>query len=241
MRIFFVTIFLFIVIFFFAPAGYCGNSMLMYMPAILAGHGRQEAPPPPPPSRAGVYLLDNFTSYVDSIDYLHIVGEIWNNTTNVIRFVRVSVNLFDSAGRLLDTDFTYTYISNFPGNVKTCFNLAMPAHPDMAYYQFQSVTYMNDGSMPPSMTISNTSGALTPYGDFQILGMVRNNTSAKIQFVQPVGTLYNNAGKVVDCGFTFVDGTDIESGQSSSFKMTFFIRASYADVTNYRIQVDGMR
>ncbi len=241
MRMFIVFFCLIIGIATAKPASCSNGSMLIYMPAILAGHGHREPQQPPPSTKPGVYLLDNYSSYTDSINYLHIVGEIWNNTSDVIRFVRISANLFNSSGKLLDNNFTYTYIDDFPPGVKTCFNLFMPAHADMAYYRFQSLTYMNGGTVPPSMTISNTSGSIGPYGDFQLLGMVRNNTSSTIRFVQPVGTLYNSSGKVVDCDFTFVDGTDIDAGQSSSFKMQFFSRGSYSDVATYRVQVDGMR
>jgi len=68
--------------------------------------------------------------------------------------------------------------------------------------------------------------------------MVRNDHGTRVDFVSPVGTVYNAAGKVVGCDFTYVNSTDLDPGQSSSFEMTFLGR-DYSDVTSYQLQVDG--
>ena len=79
----------------------------IYLPLVI----KQELPPPRPtdtPVPQDVQILPNHSHFVDSIDYHHIVGEIWNNTAKHLRFVKVSVNVFNSSGHLIDTDFTYT-------------------------------------------------------------------------------------------------------------------------------------
>ncbi len=70
-----------------------------------------------------VILLDNHSSFVDSIDYLNIVGEVQNSTRNYLTFVRIAASFFNSSGQLLDTDFTYIYLDNLPPGEKTCFNI----------------------------------------------------------------------------------------------------------------------
>jgi hypothetical protein len=46
--------------------------------------------------------------YTDSIGYHHYIGEVHNGNTFKITFVMVVVTVFDSNGRILNTDFTFT-------------------------------------------------------------------------------------------------------------------------------------
>lgn len=186
-----------------------------------------------------VQILSNHTSYVDSIDYLNVVGEVENTTSNHLQFVRITGNFFGSGGQLLDTDFTYIWLNNLPAGQKTCFKLWLPEPVGWSYYQFESVSYWTDGEPLPNLYLYNHSGSYDPtFGWYEIIGMVRNDHGTRVDFVSPVGTVYNAAGKVLGCDFTYVNSTDLDPGQSSSFEMTFLGR-DYSDVTSYRLQVDG--
>jgi hypothetical protein len=188
---------------------------------------------------ANVSILANHSTYVDSIDYLHIVGEISNETANNLRFVRITTNVFDNNGQLLDTEFTYTYLDNLPAGDKTCFHVLMPLPNDWSTYEFEAPTYWTDGEPPSDLEIFNVSGSYDPtFGWYEIIGQVQNNAGHRIEFVSPVGTLYNNAGTVIGCDFTFVQSRDLDPGQTSAFEMTF-TGHDYADADSYRLQVDG--
>lgn len=184
-------------------------------------------------------ILPNHTSYVDSIDYFNIVGEIRNNTTHHLRFVKINANLFNSNGRLIDTDFTYIWLDNLPPGEKTCFELSFSNSTGASYYRFESPTYRTDGTPWPNLSIYNHSGSYdSRFGWYEILGFVRNNSNRQVTYVTPVGTVYNGAGKVIGCDFTYVNSTDLAAGQSSAFNLTFLGR-DYSDVASYRLQVDG--
>lgn len=186
-----------------------------------------------------VRILPNSSSYVDSIDYLHIVGEIQNDTEDDLRFVSVAVNVFDEQGTLLDTDFTYTYLDNLPANETTCFHVLLPLPTGWAYYEFEKPTYWTDGDSFPSLDIFNDSGSYNSnLGWYEIIGQVRNNETSVVQYVSPVGTLYDSSGTVIGCDFTFVNSTDLDPGQTSSFDM-IFVGRDYSDVDSYKLQVDG--
>ncbi len=57
-------------------------------------------PPAPTETPGTVVVLDNHRAYVDRIGYLHVVGEVKNNTGQSVDFVRVTVNLFNQQTRL---------------------------------------------------------------------------------------------------------------------------------------------
>lgn len=184
-------------------------------------------------------ILSNYSHYVDSIDYLHIVGEVYNDTSNYLRFVKITANVFDSSGQLLDTDFSYTYLDSLPPDDKTCFHILMSEPDGWAYYEFEDPTYWTDGAPLPNLTIVNDSSSYDPnYGWYEILGQVRNDHGARVEYVSPVGTVYNSSSTVIGCDFTFVNSTHLEPGQISSFEMLFTGR-DYGDGSSYRLQVDG--
>lgn len=227
------------------PSGYTGYAII-YSDALITGTVL------PPLERwfvylplvmrespAGVYVLNNHFAYVDTIGYLHIVGEVKNTTTNHLRFVKVTANIFNSNGQLLDTEFTYTYLDNLPAGDKTCFHIILKEPIGWSYYEFEPPTYLTDGQPLPNLTIFNDSGSYdSTFGWYRIIGQVRNDHGTRVEYVSPVGTLYNASGRVVGCDFTYVNSTHLDPGQTSSFKITFSGR-DYSDVTSYRLQVDG--
>lgn len=216
------------------------SDTLDYFQLILAGLEKPPPPPPPPPPPEGVSILPTWTTYVDSIDYLHIVGEVLNNTDKHIRYVKIIANIYDKDNNLLDTDFTYTRLDNVPAGEKTCFDLALPDPIGRDNILFEPVQYFDDGEPPIDLTLSNVSSSIHPtFGWYEIIGEVTNQESTRIEYVQPIGTLYSYNEKVVDCDFTFVNVTHLEQGQTSAFEMTFSGKDSYTNVTSFRLQVDG--
>jgi hypothetical protein len=196
-----------------------------------------QEPTQPPPT--GVQILPNHSYYVDSIDYLNVVGEIMNNTDDNLRYVKITANFFSASGHLLDTDFTYTWMDTLPARDKTCFDVSVPVPSGWSYYQFEAPTYWTDGQPLPILTVINDSGSYDPtFGWYEIIGQVRNDNGSRVEYVSPIGTIYNASGKVIGCDFTYVNSTDLNPGQISSFEMTFVGR-DYADVISYRLQVDG--
>lgn len=232
----------------------------VYFPYII----RQELPTPPPTSTPtptstpistpiptntptptpttippGVSVLSNHSSYVDSIDYLHVIGEVQNNIANHLRFVKITANIFDSSGQLLDTDFTYIHLDNLPAGDKTCFHILLREPAGWSYYEFEAPTYWTDGEPLPNLATFNDSGSYnSTFGWYEIIGRVRNDHGSRVEYVSPVGTVYNASGVVVGCDFTFVNSTHLDPGQTSSFKMIFGGR-DYADAISYRLQADG--
>jgi hypothetical protein len=226
------------------PNGYIGYAIIISDALIT---GTVLSPPPrfvylPFVTREpahGVYVLNNYSAYVDTIGYLHIVGEVQNATASHLRFVKITANIFNSSGKLLDTDFTYTHLDNLPAGHKTCFHFSLEEPAGRSYYEFEAPTYWTDGVPLPNFAVFNDSGSYnSTFGWYEIIGQVRNDHGTRVEYVSPVGTVYNAPGVVVGCDFVYVNSTHLDPGQTSSFEMTFSGR-NYTDVASYRLQVDG--
>ena len=195
--------------------------------------------PTPTPIPLDVQILPNDSHYVDSIDYLNVVGEVLNNTSYDLSFVEITATFFNASGQPVDHGSAYIYLEDLPAWGYTCFEISVPVPSGWAYYQFEAPTYYTDGHPLPNLTILNDGGSYDPtFGSYDITGDVRNDEQVRVTFVSPVATLYNNLGKVVGCDSTYVDSTNLAPGQISSFDITFFSR-DYSDVTFYRLQVDA--
>jgi hypothetical protein len=197
--------------------------------------------PSPTPTGAGVYVLPNHSYYVDSSNYLHVVGEVQNNTATDLRFVKIAVDFFNSNNQLVGTNYTYTLfnLGNLPAHTKTCFTVSLSQPAGWAYYQFEPPTYSTGGHAFPNLTVLGPSGSYDPtHGYYTILGQVRNDSGTRVTYVRPVGTLYNASNTVIGCNLTFVNSTDLDPNQTSAFSLTFYDR-NYSDVASYRLQVDG--
>ena len=198
------------------------------------GDPQSSIPPSDPPD-----ILPNHSSYTDIIDYLHVVGEVQNNSANHLCSVKIIANFFNSGGHLVDTDIGYITLDNLPAGEKTCFHILLDEPIGWSYYEFETPIYNADGEPLPNLTVFNDSGSYNPtFGWYTILGLVRNDHGTRVEYVSPVGTVYNASGVVIGCNYTYVNSTHLDPGQTSSFDMTFSGR-DYADVTSYQLQVDG--
>ena len=63
--------------------------------------------------------------FMDSIGYLHVVGEVLNNTPTNAQFVKVTGTFYDTNNQVVATDFTYTNPSDIGSGQKAPFELTL--------------------------------------------------------------------------------------------------------------------
>lgn len=198
------------------------------------------ATPTPRPIPQGVYILPNH-SYYTGQGYLWVGGEVQNNTSDYLQYVKIAVNIFSSDNQLVDTRYTYVHLNNLSPGEKTCFKIWFSQEPGgWSYYRFEVPSYWTKGNLPPNLALLTSSGSYNTDGSYTILGQVRNDQGTTVEYVSVIGTLYNAAGTVIGCGNTYVNSTDLDPDQTSSFKMKFWSwYRDHADVASYRLQADG--
>ena len=59
-------------------------------------------------SELNTLTILSHNSYIDSIGYMHVIGEIKNNTPNVAQFVQIIATFYDNNNKVVGTSFTYT-------------------------------------------------------------------------------------------------------------------------------------
>lgn len=186
----------------------------------------------------GVQVIGNDTSYRDSIDALHIVGEVLNGNQSNVEFVRITANLFDSDGQIVDTDFTYSALDVLAPGEKTCFHLLFyPGPSDWASYQFE-VNSDTGGDVSTGYVVTQHTGSYNVLDWYEIVGMIRNDNNETAEFVKSIATVYDQSGHVIGCDTTYVTADTLSPGESSAFKhlLTGIEKGS---VDTYRLQTEG--
>ncbi|MBD3413276.1 MAG: hypothetical protein GF421_02460 [Candidatus Aminicenantes bacterium] len=72
-------------------------------------------------------------------------------------------------------------------------------------------------------------------GDIKFLGEIKNDGDAKALFVKITFTMKDSGGSVIDTDFTYVNSTDLDPGQTSSFEC--WTNASYSQVDSYDYEI----
>jgi hypothetical protein len=163
---------------------------------------------------------------------------VQNTGSTNIQFAKITANLFNSADQLVDTDYTFTRLDVIAPGLKSCFRIIFLDEPaEWSRYELEG-NYNTGGEIASGLVALNVSLQTNGSGTSEIIGQVRNDGSTRVNFVKPVGVLYDTSAKLLACDYTFVHSTDLDPGQTSSFKISFFSRREGA-VDSYNLQVQG--
>ena len=75
-------------------------------------------------NKSSITILSHY-SYVDSVGYFHVVGEVENNTPNTAKFVQITGTFYDINNAVVGTQITYTNPSNISSGAKAPFDLVL--------------------------------------------------------------------------------------------------------------------
>ena len=165
----------------------------------------------------------------------------WMNETGPIR---VSGPVFTEAGQYYYTAEIWGY--NHPKNI------FIPEHAPRFDSSFiiktngteQSKQKQTNQTKPNSISESNPQGLLIlsdnsftdSVGILHVVGEVQNNAPSTAQFVQVIGTFYDNNNQVVGTQFTYTNPSDIPSGQKAPFDLTLLSASiSVSQIDHYRL------
>jgi SLAP domain-containing protein len=78
-----------------------------------------------PESKSNELTISSHDSYINSIGHMHVIGEVQNNTPNVIQYVKVTGTFYDNNNKVVGTSFTYTDPSDVASGEKAPFDLIL--------------------------------------------------------------------------------------------------------------------
>lgn len=181
----------------------------------------------------GAQEIINTSSFVNSIGYLNVVGEVKNTSSNSLEYGQVIASFLDSKGNIVDTSMTYTTIEIIKPGAVVPFKVNVKNNEKIKQYslQFQANQTSNQRR---NIEIINSSSNVNSINYLEISGQVKNNTSKNQDYVQIVATFYDKEDVVVDVGMTYSSVNVLQPGSISPFKLTVKNRD---EITDYKLQV----
>jgi hypothetical protein len=186
----------------------------------------------------GVSILSTYTQYIDTYAYLHLVGEVCNQTPNTVSYAKVIANFADAEGHLVDTTYTYLALDTLAPGARGCFHLSLRPAANWAWYWFEAVDYNQADEAPPALAVYETSGGPRAYGGYRIIGLVRNDDWRTVRYVEAAATLYDANLRVIGCGSTYANTTELAPGQVTAFDVRVSGR-DYSDLALFRVKASG--
>jgi hypothetical protein len=170
-----------------------------------------------PPSGTSVKNLDIWTEFGST----QFTGEVQNDSGNNIRFVEVIATSYDNAGTVADVNSTYLPVEILGSSRKGCFRLYGTGRPYSSYSLFNDFSVTTDPL--PSLEVLS----ITPSGDLHLAGQIRNNhASETYNFVKAVSTLYDGAGKVLNCESSYTSPSELGPGEVAPYDINFYSHTS---------------
>ena len=194
--------------------------------------GVQSTPPPIPAKLETRGVTTRF-----EMDYLYIVGEVLNTTDYNIDFVKVVATLYNEAGTVIGTNFTYTELDIIVPNDISPFEIS--SYPDKiqpASYKLD-VEYSTTSEQPFTGLRIKSHSVSTSREYYEIVGEVKNTSSMPAEFVRIVVTFRNSKGAVIGTDFTYADIDIVQAGSTAPFELSSYPRK--ISPASYDLQVQG--
>ena len=207
-----------------------------------------DTPPPPTPKPtlptlskseiASQLEIMSHQSYVDDLNWHHLVGEVQNTGNTPIEYVQVLAKYYNAAGEIISTKLTFTAPDTiFPGG-KAPFDIVT-----LRKSQWQAIdTYTLEVTGDVATSLLNENLVLANQnswiedGFLYVQGEVENIGDLPA-LVKLIVTLYDANGTVINTNWSYADSGIIKPGDISSF----VVRITHQTDPNnysYRIQIE---
>jgi hypothetical protein len=219
----------------------------VYLPVIAAPPPTPTASPtsiptatPPPtatspaPRPAEVLVLSS-RSYVRS-SLRYVVGELLNNTDQIVFGTQITARFYDAGGQLVATDDGYSLLDRMDPGTRVPF-LVLLSNPPASITRYELTVAPRFQPFLQYRSITVASQQVRDNFGPEVFGEVRNTAEAPLRGVEVAVTFYDAAGAVVDVDSSYASTTDLAVGATSTYSIkTFDRQLVYA---RYEVRAEG--
>ncbi len=167
------------------------------------------------PLAEGAQIL-SYTASTDSAGYLHVVGEVLNNTGDRRRWVQINASLRDSAGRSLGSGVGYAELGILAPRSRSPFEV-IARRPSAYHHSSLSVTSRVTTATPVANLPITASAPYASSGRWHFGGTVRNANASTVNLTQTLVTLYDARGGVAGLGSSWTTPNRLATGARAPF------------------------
>lgn len=159
--------------------------------------------------------------WTSSIGSLWLAGEVQNTTASTLEYVKLVITLYDPSGTVVNVDYCYAYIDLLLPGQKSPFKTVFSSGP--VEYASRSISSDAETSTdePPNLRSINVTHYIGQWGWPHFAGQVQNDGGTESRSVQAIVTLYDDAGRIVNCDYDYTDPSTIPGGSAAAFEVIF--------------------
>lgn len=175
----------------------------------------------------GIPILSS-TTWTDAAGYLHVVGEVLNNTAETRRWIQIDAALLSAGGGVLSRAVGYTKLPVLAPWTRSPFEIVAKRPAGHASTTLAVCTPAATGGCASGEVTSAPPGGLSIGGEASYVdagghrhetGSVRNRGAAEVHLVRAVATLYDSYGNVKGLGAGFTDPSTIAAGADAPYDL----------------------
>ena len=167
-----------------------------------------------------IEILTSHTSFIDSIGYFNVVGEVHNVGDQAANYVGVKATLYNVGNEVIATPFNYIALAVLLPDSKSPFRVEFVDITQSALVDHYSleVEFTPTDSIPKQLEIASHNSSII-IGSMVIDGEVKNTGDSTATYVTVFATCYDEAGNVVQVGGVYANPVDIGVNQKGPFRI----------------------
>ena len=134
------------------------------------------------------------------------------------------LTLYNNAGVVINTDYTYCYYGLLLPGQKSPFKLLMVSGPVDYVTRRLSTQASVTTDLPPNLRSMNVTHYTDGLGWLHFAGQVQNLGSTSVQYEEAFLTLYDAEGKILNCDRDHITPTTLPTGGTGVFEFILFNR-----------------
>lgn len=169
----------------------------------------------------------SLSAWADRNQGFEVAGQVFNNSTSPLEFVRIAAQLYDAQGRVVaeQDDFVSSDLV-LPGQYapfSVIFHEGLP--PGAVRYELHASARYADATLktfygPENFAVASDS-KFDENGFLVFNGQIRNQGNLKADLVKVIVTVFDDQKRVIATDTALVDAQTLNPGEISAFKVTF--------------------
>ena len=194
-----------------------------------------------PVGAASSAVIQNDSTYLDTFQHYHIVGEVKNTGDVWLQSILVTATLKDQTGATVDIRQASPWLQHLPPQAAIGFDVSEPDPIKSALIQSYTLklTFQSGQPRPAALEISDLVSSRNSLGWLQVQGVVANVGDSASDNTNVTGTFYGSDGKVVFVTFTTPTTSTIASGTNEPFTLTIVDSTRSKLVTRYSVAAES--
>lgn len=177
----------------------------------------------PTASAQSDFALISSGDYVDAFGHYHIVGEVQNDSEDVVSLVQVEATLLDENDQVIERPSGRVFIDVMQPGEKSAFHVVYfdsVQASNINRYEIVAGGEIIEDDKPRTLEVSIVEGNVGEMGQYHIVGEVKNNGEAAATFVEVSVAMYDTSGNVLDAIAGSTIPLSILPGENASFNIT---------------------